>query len=303
MKRLKSTTVLRNDAGFSLIEVMLGVGILAVISFGMAGSLSNMHSQLRGVSQKQEILELRNLITQQLSKPGVCTWQLKNLVIDVSQPTTETSPSPTVLNLAELRMGPDASSPLLAKSGDRIPESLTGVKVTKIFFKNIYATGNPNEYKGLLQINFDANSLVVPVKPLQIQQIISTNPTDPLGAKRIDACKSGSGTVKATCATGVKRGKFPGASLGSNSIATASSVNDVFDVFEYPGGGGAWGIACKPDYVQTTCSGSELGNDINQGPDLWQLQYGRVGCFSDNEELAGSDPTLYLTCCEFHFEP
>lgn len=52
-------------------------------------------------------------------------------------------------------MGLDNTSPLLAKSGERIPESLTGVRVSSVLFRNIYATGNPNEYKGVFQIIFD----------------------------------------------------------------------------------------------------------------------------------------------------
>lgn len=295
-------SVLRNQAGFGLIEVLIAVAILIVVSLGMAGSLSDMHSHLRAISQKQEILELRNLVTQQMLKAGVCTWQLKDKVIDVSMPTSEASPSPTVLNLGQLYMGQDASSPLLARNGERIPESLSGVKVSNIYFKNIYATGNPNEFKGLFQITFNVNSLSRPVKPLQVQQIFTVNSADPSSAKRIQLCKAGASNIRSECATGIKRGKYPGASIGHQSFAEPVTLNDVFEVHEFPGGESAWGLSCKPEYIPTSCTGSELNGDTTMGPDLWQLQYGKVGCFSDNEELGGADPTVYLTCCRFSMD-
>lgn len=306
MKQTTRTSAHQNETGFTLIEVMMGIAILAIVTIGMAESLSQMYSQLRAISQKQEIIELKNIVTQQLGKPGVCTWQLRDKVIDVSMPTTEFSPSPSLLNLGEIYMGQDATSPLLAKSGLRIPESLSGVKVASVYFKNIYATGNANEYKGIFQINFDAASLAQPVKPLQVQQVFLTDAADPASAKKILACKGGggaSGSIKTECATASKRGKGVGANLVYHTFTVAPTLTDIFDVFEYPGGEAAWGLSCKSQYVQTTCSASELNSDTTMGPDLWQLQYGRLGCFSDNEELGGADPTVYLTCCQFTVEP
>jgi hypothetical protein len=290
---------LQTNTGFSTIEVLVGVGLLTLVALGVAESLSHMHGQLRGISQKQEIVELKNLITQQLAKPGVCTWQLKDQVIDVSMATTEASPSPSTLNLSEIHMGQDATSPVLVKSGLVIPESQSGLKVASILFRNIYATGNPNEYKGIFQVNFDSSSLSVPVKPLQIQQVFLTQAADPVNAKKIQSCKGGTGNIKVECMTASKQGKVAGMKWQYDNFSTPANLSDVFDVFEYPGGESAWGLACKPDYVQTTCSGSELATDTTMGPDIWQVQYGRLGCYSDNEELNGLDPTVYLTCCRF----
>ncbi len=298
MRKTSQAASLQKQAGFSITEVLIAVAILSVISLGVAGTMSRMHSQLRGISQKQEVVELKNLMTQQLAKTGVCSWQLKDKVIDVSMATSEASPSPTSLNLGELYMGQDATSALLAKAGQIIPESQSGVKVASVFFRNIYATGNPNEYKGIFQINFDPNSVSVPVKPLQVQQIFWTDPADPANAKKIQTCKGGVGTIKVECATASKKGKAVGANLEIHNFATPPALGDVFDVYEYPGGGNAWGLACKPDFVQTTCTASELNTDASMGPDLWQVQYGRLGCYSDDEELGGNNPTVYLTCCQ-----
>jgi hypothetical protein len=299
MKKQFRISRLQTSTGFSITEVLVAVGVLTMVSLGMIESLSRMHGQLRGISQKQEIVELKNLMTQQLAKPGVCTWQLKDQVIDVSMATTDVSPSPSTLNLSELHMGPDATSPLLVKTGLAIPDSQSSLKVASILFKNIYATGNPNEYRGIFQINFDPSSLAMPVKPLQIQQVFVTDSTDPASAKRIQMCKGGTGNIKVECMTASKQGKVAGMKWQHDNFSTPTNLSEVFDVFEYPGGESAWGLACKPDYVQTTCSGSELASDTTMGPDVWQVQYGRLGCFSDNEELNGLDPTVYLTCCRF----
>lgn len=190
--------VSHSNAGMGLIEVLVALGLVSMIAMAMASMFSSQQKSIRYFSQKQEMIDLKAIMQQQLAKINVCTWQVKDKVIDVSMATSESSPSPTVIALKDdaIYQGIDDTSAVIAKAGQRLPTSLNGIFVASVSFKNIYATGNPNEYKGVFDVSFDASSLVFAAKPVQVQQIIKTTAADPLNAKRIDSCLGSPGVSK-----------------------------------------------------------------------------------------------------------
>lgn len=185
-----------NSAGLSLIEMLVAVAIGSIMLVMVASMFQAQQKEVRSLRQKQEVIELKNLMLAQLTKTEVCSWQLKGRMIDVAASPTAAKPSETVLNLKELRQGLNNSSAIVAKSGDSLPGS--SIKVKSITFKDIYPTGNPDEYKGVFEISFDESSLAYPLRPLQTQQIIKTLSGSPDRAKIIDSC----GTVSASSGLG-----------------------------------------------------------------------------------------------------
>lgn len=178
----------KRNSGFSLVEVLITIGLFSFFGMVFASVLQSQRQQIRALIQKQESVELKDLMQRQLSRSAVCTWQLKDKVIDVSAPPTQANPSPTVLLFDELYQGEDASSALIAKANDRLPGTQNGLKVSEIRFRSVYATGNANEYAGVFEVDFDPSSLSMPMRSVQFQRLIRTVPTDPDNAKRIDSC-------------------------------------------------------------------------------------------------------------------
>lgn len=154
----------------------------------MASMFHSQQKEIRSLKQKQELVDLKNIMLQQLGKSEVCTWQLKDKIIDLSTAPTESSPSPTIINLGELRQGPNSTSALIAKTNERLPQSQTGLRVEQVSFRNIYATGNTDEYSGVFDISFASSSLAYSLKSVQTQQIFKVVGTDPATAKRIESC-------------------------------------------------------------------------------------------------------------------
>ncbi len=173
-------------------QVLVSIGIMGILLLAMVSMLQTQQKELRSIRQKQEAVELKSTMLQQMLKSDICTWQLKDKVIDVSLVTTEASPSPTVVELNVLRQGPDVSSAMLAQAGEKLPFTTTGIRVASISFRHIFATGNANEYTGVFEVSFDESSLAYAIHPVQVQQVIKVVGTDPGNAKRIESCGPGS---------------------------------------------------------------------------------------------------------------
>ncbi len=221
-----------DEAGASLIEVMIVVAIMSVVSLGLASLVVDMQKPITLLRQRQELVELKTTLLRQFAKSDVCTWQLAGNTIDASMATTESSPSPTVINVAEIRHGLNVTSALIAKAGDRLPGD-SNLIVDTINFTKIYATGNPNEYTGSLIITFVAASMAGVMKPLQIQQIIRTQ-TGPPAALPIESCAS------------------------AQSLLTSNSPVVEF-TYVYPPAGGFWAqsvtATCPAGSLLLTCLG------------------------------------------------
>ncbi|NJL23893.1 MAG: type II secretion system protein [Calothrix sp. SM1_5_4] len=178
------------ERGGSLIEVLVMLGVIGVVALAMMNLLQAQHQQIRVLSQKQEIIDFKNLVLQNALRPEVCSWQLKSTgaTLDLSAATSETHPSASVINLPALYQGVDVNSAKLAEVGNTLPGSLTGMVVQSIQFKGVYATGNPNEYRGFLEVVFEPASLAMIHKPVRVSQIVRVMPGDPINAKRVETC-------------------------------------------------------------------------------------------------------------------
>ncbi len=155
---------------------MIAVGILGVVSVGMASLFTTQQQEFKALAQKADTIELRNRVMNNLMRPAVCAWQLAGKVIDLST-TTTTVPSPTVIDfgVVPLYEGLDATSGILAQSGNTVMYTHGGIVVDKVLFKDILSTGIPNEYNGIIEIQFQSTSMIRPLRPIQIQQKITTN--------------------------------------------------------------------------------------------------------------------------------
>lgn len=180
-----------SQSGMGIIELVIAAGMLGVIALGAASMFESQHKQVKSLMQKQEMVDLKNLMIQALSKSDVCTWQLKDRDIVISPVPTETAPSSSVLTLTDntIYAGTDNTSAALARPG-KLPGTLSGIEVQSVSFRNIYSTGIANEYKGMFEVSFNSSSLPIAVKPVQVPVFFRTYSATP---DRIESC-SGVGT-------------------------------------------------------------------------------------------------------------
>lgn len=219
----------KDQSGLGLIEVLVALGVMSIIGMATMTMIENQHRQITVLVQRQEMADLKNTMLTLLSKPNVCSWQLKDRVVNVSGALSEASPSSTVLSLPILRQGTTATSAILAQVNQNLPGSR--LRVTSISFRGIYPTGNPNEYRGNFEIVLNSGSTTLATKPVQITQVIQTVASDPLNAKRIDSCGAA-----AAAATGPEI--FPG---WPNGIICGGQYWPIFQ----PGGYNFYGAGAK----------------------------------------------------------
>jgi hypothetical protein len=124
------------------------------------------------------------------------------------------------------------------------------------------------------------------------------------GLKALELCNGSewkpilAGAPKLQCLTGGYNGKTsvftadPSAEVGLNGEPV--DYNQVFLPVPYAGGEALWGLRCTNGWAKTGCSAAELKDDGQLSGDVWG---GWNGCFSDDEELSISNPTVFLTCC------
>src|SRR3954471_10649959 len=93
----RSRAICADQFGMGIIEVLVAVSMLSAVSMGMIILFQSQQAQIRALVQKQDSITLKNMMLQQLANPNVCTWQLKDKVIDVSMATTAAAPSPSEL--------------------------------------------------------------------------------------------------------------------------------------------------------------------------------------------------------------
>ena len=177
-------------SGFSLIEVLVAITIIAVVVLASATMFSSQQTQIQNLSQRQDLLQLKNILIEQFSKANVCSWQLKDKLVDLSAAVDSNTPSLTTIELDELRHGPDVTSALIAKKGEKIQGSTSGIFIEKIRIVEIFKTGNPNELKAQINLDIDNTKNQMPLKGTSAQLFVYVNPTDPPNAKRITNCGS-----------------------------------------------------------------------------------------------------------------
>lgn len=162
-----------NTRGMSLVEVLVSLGITVILMSATASMFVTQQRENRALNQKLEMIELKNQIMQAFQNPLNCTWQLAGKTFDTTGVST-TTPSPTIIELGELRQGQNNTSLLLAKNNTRLPGTQTNLLVANVRFSNIVATDNANEYKGNFEISFAEASLARPIRAITIPQTIQT---------------------------------------------------------------------------------------------------------------------------------
>lgn len=156
----------------TLLEAVISLGISAILMSATASMFLSQQKENKALQQKLETVDLKNQIMQGFINPNNCTWQLSGKTFNTTG-VTATNPSSTVISLTELRQGPNTSSFLIAATGQPVPGTQTKLAVHSVTFKEIFATGNPNEYKGIFEISFTPSSMVRVIQSVRYNQIIT----------------------------------------------------------------------------------------------------------------------------------
>ncbi len=158
----------QNPAGFSIVEIMIGVGIVAT---GFAAMFSLMEAQVRNqkyITQKYETQELASQLKARLPLGNFCRCNFPG-THDFSTPLLErlvqrifTPRDPTGTNCTD-------ADELVPVSGE-IPSS-SGLKVRSMKLKNLIPLPVPNSANMDLEVVFEHEAKQTPLRPILIPGI------------------------------------------------------------------------------------------------------------------------------------
>lgn len=136
------------EAGFSLIEIMIGVGILGVVAVGMMTMMVNVARESKAASQKLATLDLiKSLATSITSGKNLCNFAV------VTTPAAFTFASavfpPSSIPISGLYMDA-AGTDAVVVAGTRYSNS--SLDIVSMDFSNIVLAG-PNRYTAVLTVN------------------------------------------------------------------------------------------------------------------------------------------------------
>jgi len=191
--------------GFSLVEMLVAVGILSVLGLAFATFVTSNTKNLKFIEQKADSLEFRNYLILSLQNSSICTCQLNpTLTTDDSNDAnlefnSEIVDGSQVINIRRLRTGCAATDPLLANEGQTFP---SGLKLEKIELRNLLPTGVTNEWQGDIVISWNESSVSSALKPISYRQKFLIDPTSPSTNRIVSMCLANTGNLNGSIGIG-----------------------------------------------------------------------------------------------------
>ncbi|MBK9323760.1 MAG: prepilin-type N-terminal cleavage/methylation domain-containing protein [Bdellovibrionaceae bacterium] len=190
-----------NNRGMSLIELMVSIGILSIVTFGVITMIVAQTKEVRALQENLAKLDLEPAVIRALSAGGICSYVLKDPTqsstattpnrsqdaIDTTDATTLAASSVSIQNLPS---SVSVSGNSVARVGANASANSNSVKILSMKFINFRANG-VDQYLADFEIAFDPALTVRSLRPIVIKNIgISTKATDPVNAKSFEDCTS-----------------------------------------------------------------------------------------------------------------
>lgn len=166
----------KNENGFSLIEVMVAVSIMAVITLAFAEMVSAQHRQIKSTSEKMAIQDVKTRLKSAIQNSAFCdclfagrTFDLTALPITLSAPITLI---PTNYQIPPA--APCTAGGTFLQEGTSFENTSVKVNMNGISLKNIVATiPGSSVYRADLEVTFDSSKLVTPLQPVSTEVIFN----------------------------------------------------------------------------------------------------------------------------------
>ncbi|MFL5784918.1 MAG: type II secretion system protein [Bacteriovoracaceae bacterium] len=184
---------MNNQRGFSLIQMMMAIGISGILAVAIASMTSNMNKDAKALGEKLASIDLTNLLLTSWADPSLCTTQLSGTTFDSTQLGTPSSPE---LNLPSIA-GPGGVP--IATVGGQVSPVAPGFKIETIKVKSF--SGSGDDYLASMQVNFEASAHTRAHKPIVLRLKIRTDPASAANAKLITACGGANSNLGGSAST------------------------------------------------------------------------------------------------------
>lgn len=254
--QLKPWEPVRIESGMSLVELMVSVGILSIVTYGVMTMLTAQGQEVRALQESLAKLDLEPTIIKSFSNGGICSYMLS----DPSQASTATPPNRsqdtidatsastlagTVISVQKIPSAASVSAGSFAQVGQLASANSGTVKIAYMKFKNFRLNG-VDQYLADFEVGFKPPPATVrQMSPIVIKDIgITSDASDPINAKSLLDCSSPRGP-----APGLHRFTFTTTTPGTTRVVNWVVPAGVTDAFVTMAGGGGSGVGWRVSNV------------------------------------------------------
>lgn len=219
------------DKGFTIIEVMIAIGLGAIVLMGMLAMANQGMKMQKYLTQKYDVLDFGAMVRLNVGQANFCPCNFPT-ALNLSLPTIAIS----TLNTVPANACTPTSGVLISTVAPNniLPGQSASLKVTQIQMENIHLISvlspTSNLYSFDLRIEFDPASMTYAIKPLVMSGFTATTSATGSGTENITACGVSSVTIgsSSTSTGGINDTCPPGQSvvgISNNTIQCASNMD------------------------------------------------------------------------------
>ncbi len=174
------------NKGFSLIEILVALGIFSFVSLAFASFISQTVRELRAANQKTEMLSFeRDLETALRLDMNSCSGIVGGLSFNRGSVTGTSGPVIQIPNGLT-----SSNGTVLAAPNQPLLGTTTGLRVARTELEVQEELPSPNDhiYRGILRVALDPDSTIRSFVPTESQIWFEVDPNSPAGSREIEGC-------------------------------------------------------------------------------------------------------------------
>lgn len=157
-----------NTKGLSIVEVLIAVGIMAIVGAAMISLISSQAKETRSLQEKLGLLDFEKLLISNFADGSICSYMLSDPSYDATNPKTfdetqigsATPPEIILTKLIGSTTGTVSDTNSLAQAGNALPGH-SSLVVDRIRITDIQDQGG-NNYRASIEVSFNASKMVGP---------------------------------------------------------------------------------------------------------------------------------------------
>ncbi len=281
-----------NRKGQSLVQVLVSIGLVALLAGVMAQVMVDQHRQIRAIETKQEAIDFRNLLTMTLMNSSGCCPIGNSSVADFNIQEGSSTDISVGAVFSFCPNGSNPNPPKLFQSGNDNDYKYFRVKsVSLININRPDPAGAPSQYMANLKVdveNKDANGRALPALLFPLNFATSQIPTEPPSSslRKVTSCSTVNAAGALAANSGLPIGMQVYSTPGNYVFKVPSGVTRI-KVELWGGGAAGW------DYDLT--GNSYGGGSGGYSADLFDVKPGSsyfVGVGSGDTYSDGEDSTF-----------
>lgn len=186
--RFSCPTIINNRNGFSLVEVLIALGIMAVVTMGMVTLITNQTIEIKGIDEKMALQGVQTQVANVLSSPAFCGCFLgTSRTFDYETTRVWSSALSSIASSYDGACAPVGSPFLTVSTPLDARLTPTGMSLQNI----IETTAGSGNFSANLVLQFDQTTLTRARKSLSLPMYFTVNLLGgAAGARPLASCTS-----------------------------------------------------------------------------------------------------------------